>query len=129
MHPDAADMLVAWAERIDQLIADGILPDSKYLFPRFFSVGHRLVHGWDGAPYKYKCVQCMRVWETSDYSNTGHCHDEDDTFRLNYNWRNHWRCLACRHEWDGEDGEVCPSCKVIWWDCGGIANSDITRND
>ena len=113
MHEDAARELIQIYERREKLISEGKLPDVPGVWERFAYCGHKVVHGYGtyGDRVVYRCVGCQCEWKGEGSSCPG-CGNDDDRFQLNINRSARWRCNSCSHEWDSEDGEICPSCGI-----------------
>lgn len=124
MREEAFEELVKDFDRKEELIESGDLPDDEHLFPRFVYAGHDVVHTYGnyGPAAKYRCVTCkidfngrepeadgggvVRFWN----SDCPTCLSDAEVYQININRSARWRCTECKHEWDGEDGEECPSC-------------------
>jgi hypothetical protein len=115
MRAEVMDELIAEAERLEKLIADGDLPDTPHVWHRLAYVGHEVVHtyGNQGENALYRCVGCRQDFRGHDGACPS-CGKREDSFQINIHRGARWRCLSCRHEWDGEDGEICPECKKPW---------------
>lgn len=106
-------------EKKEDLIASGDLPDDIHIWDRYFFLGHEVVHGYGnfGVNANYKCVKCKIEFTGNDVDIWAHdcpsCHTTDDVYQLNINRSSRWRCVQCKHEWDGEVGWKCPSCECL----------------
>lgn len=115
MHPSAVKEFA----KIAKLIDEGKLPGTAA--PRLFSVGHRLICGFEGAPL-YACSNCQHQWNAVeiDWDNktcpncgvqeVGGRYWPEHIFYIGYNRKHKWECVECKHQWIAEEGRTCPSC-------------------
>ena len=86
MTPEAEKEL---GEYLDKLEKSGA---PKECWPRLFFMGHRILHD---LPAK------EGLWVSSAGEEFPYCSREC-----------RWQCNFCKHEWEGEEGNICPSCKA-----------------
>lgn len=122
MQEEAADAFIADCERKEALIAGGKLPDVPGVWNRFAYIGHEVLNGYVNAKDEYRCVTCMGDFAlVPDMHRTVDCPTcgpSGEVYQTNINRSSRWRCVSCKHEWDGDVGWKCPSPK-----CGVIKNA------
>lgn len=121
MTEEAAKEITERFDKINELVAAGILSDEDDICPRLFWLGHKLLNSWAEPDEFYTCVKCLGKWfvartyekDEPNPSICPSCQTPEFSYRTNYERRGRWQCLSCSHEWNGEDGTTCPACKDV----------------
>lgn len=118
MSPEFSEHL----SRMGNLIKEGKLPHA--VIPRLFYCGHTLKYTKQKSNIpKYWCIDCQIEWEgkpkcpSCGIDNTNRNINDNE----NYEFEDKiwditeeivgWECKSCKHEWEGDDGTICPRCK------------------
>lgn len=106
MSPQAVKDLM----RLSDLVDSGVLPERAICRCWYHSYGgHQVVHTYAQPPSKceYKCVTCL---QTLIGGTVHECTGLAEVYETNHIRTARWKCALCSHQWDAEDGDLCPEC-------------------
>jgi len=115
MRQEFADEL----SKMATLVESGQLPETA--IPRLFWFGHEHIGQFCSHEHDLKCVRCGLEWRVKDnpeidppvYADCSCplCKTDANVYDITQGKQiGLWRCTACKHEWESEDGKTCPAC-------------------